>query len=112
MEELASHLYTSIQDILNWLHWIGQQVENRDIIRYALKAFPRNTFWAFMVDAYKVSRNFSKTKLDELFLEFELYKQTNSSQDKKGLTLLIGQIMNKESKCKFWLLPNPKMNRS
>ena len=72
--ETASSLHARIQDILNSLHGIGQKVENRDIIRYALNSFPRNTLWASMVDAYKVSKDLSSLKLDELFSEFELHE--------------------------------------
>ena len=39
--ESASQLHARIQNILNGLYSICQKVENRDIIRYALNAFPR-----------------------------------------------------------------------
>ncbi|XP_042467460.1 uncharacterized protein LOC122050635 [Zingiber officinale] len=50
--ESVSQLRAWIQDLLNGLHTISQKVENRDIIRYALNAFPRNTLRTSMVDAY------------------------------------------------------------
>ncbi|XP_074561717.1 uncharacterized protein LOC141818016 [Curcuma longa] len=55
--ESASGLHAQIQDLLNGLHAIDQKIKNHDVIRYALKAFPKNTLWASMVDAYKVSRD-------------------------------------------------------
>ena len=88
--ETTSQLHTQIQDILNSLHAIRQKVENRDIIRYALNSFPRNTLWVSMVDAYKVSNDLSCIKLDELFSEFELHEQTNAQPIEKGVALLVG----------------------
>ncbi|XP_074561559.1 uncharacterized protein LOC141817832, partial [Curcuma longa] len=81
--ETATQLHARIQDLLNGLHAIGQKVDNRDIIRYSLNAFPRNTLWASMVDAYKVSKDLSSVKLDELFAEFELHEQINSRPAEK-----------------------------
>ena len=72
-------------------------MENRDIIRYALNAFPRTTLWASMVDAYKVSKDLSKIRLDELFSEFELHEQTNSASVEKGIALYAGNKKNKRS---------------
>ena len=94
--ETASQLHARIQDILNSLHVIGQRVENRDIIRYALNAFPRSTLWASMVDAYKVSKDLSSIRLDELFSEFELHEQTNTLSTKKGIALVAGTSRTRE----------------
>ena len=88
--ETTSQLNTRIQDILNCLHAVGKKVENRDVIRYALNAFPRNTLWASMVDAYKVSKDLSSIKLDEHFSEFELHEQTNARPIEKGIALVVG----------------------
>ncbi|XP_074590609.1 uncharacterized protein LOC141846459 [Curcuma longa] len=52
--ETVSELHGRIKELLNGLHSIGESLENRDTIRYALKAFPQNTLWSSMVDAYKV----------------------------------------------------------
>lgn len=71
--EIISQLHDRFKKILNRLHSIGERVENHDLIKYALKAFPLTTLWAFMVDAYKISRDLSSIKLDELFYEFELH---------------------------------------
>lgn len=59
---------------------------------------PRNTLWAPMIDAYKISRDLSK--LDELFSEFELHEQTNINQAEKDIILVAGQIKSRESKSK------------
>ncbi|XP_042460267.1 uncharacterized protein LOC122043745 [Zingiber officinale] len=40
--ETVSQLHSRIKDILNGLHTIGHQIENRDLIRYAVNVFPRN----------------------------------------------------------------------
>ena len=98
--ESANQLHTRFKDILNGLHLIGHEVENRDIIRYALKAFPRNNLWASIVDAYKVSRDLSTIKLDELFCELELHEQANSSQIENGIALVAGSNKIKETKTK------------
>ncbi|XP_042460120.1 transitional endoplasmic reticulum ATPase homolog 2-like [Zingiber officinale] len=63
------------------------KMENRDLIRYAINTFPQNTLWTSIVDAYKISRNLSKLKLDELFYELELHEQTNA-KIKKGIALV------------------------
>ena len=94
--ETASSLHARIQDILNSLHRIGQKVENRDIIRYALNSFPRSTLWASMVDAYKVSKDLSCIKLDELFSKFELHEQTNAQPTEKGVSLVAGTSRTRE----------------
>lgn len=62
--ETMSHIHISFKEILNGLHKIREQVENHDLIKYALKAF--------IIDAYNVSRDLSNIKLDELFCEFDL----------------------------------------
>lgn len=64
-------------------------MKNQDLIRYALKAFPRSTLWSSMVDVYKTSRDLSSNKLDELFYEFELYEQSHNSFKKNGIALLV-----------------------
>ena len=50
-----------------------------------------------MVDAYKVSKDLSKIRLDELFSEFELHEQTNSAPVEKGIALYAGSKKNKRS---------------
>ena len=37
--ETASQLHARIKDVLNGLHAIGHQMENRDLIKYALMPF-------------------------------------------------------------------------
>ncbi|MCQ7222065.1 hypothetical protein NP006_23470, partial [Salmonella enterica] len=104
--ETASQLHARIQDLLNGLHAIGQQVENRDIIRYTLNAFPRNSLWASMVDAYKVSKDLSTLRLDALFFEFELHEQTNLPKTEKGIALVAGT--SKEPKSRQRSKPEPE----
>ncbi|XP_042396671.1 uncharacterized protein LOC121986798 [Zingiber officinale] len=58
-EETASQLHARIKNILNRLHNIGHQTEIRNLIRYALNAFPQNAMWVFIVDAYKILKNLS-----------------------------------------------------
>ncbi|XP_074569703.1 uncharacterized protein LOC141826360 [Curcuma longa] len=55
--ETVSELHGRFKEIVNGLHSVNEHIENRDLIRYALKAFPRNTLWSSMVDAYKVSKD-------------------------------------------------------
>ncbi|XP_074575241.1 uncharacterized protein LOC141831737 [Curcuma longa] len=63
--ETVSELHGRFKEILNGLHTVDEKVENRDLVRYVLKAFPRNALWSSMVDAYKVSKDLSIVKLDE-----------------------------------------------
>ncbi|XP_042410001.1 uncharacterized protein LOC121999378 [Zingiber officinale] len=72
--ESTSQLHARIKDILNELHTINHQMENRDLIRYALNAFPRNALWASIMDAYTISKNLSKLKLDKFLCELELHE--------------------------------------
>ncbi|MCQ7506103.1 hypothetical protein NP150_23610, partial [Salmonella enterica] len=107
-EETASQLHAQIKNLLNGLHLIGHELENRDIIRYALNAFPRNSLWASIVDAYKVSRNLSKLKLDELFCELELHEQTNRPKVEKGLALIAGTTKEQKSRQRSKPEPEPE----
>lgn len=50
-----------------------------------------------MVDAFKVLRDFSKVKLDELFSKFELHKQSNATTSKKDIALFASKLK-KETK--------------
>ena len=52
--------------------------------------------WASMVDAYKVSKELSSIKLDELFSEFELHEQTNAQPTEKGIALVAGTSRTRE----------------
>ncbi|XP_074559153.1 uncharacterized protein LOC141815095 [Curcuma longa] len=97
--ESASQLHARIKEILNGLHLIGHKQENRDIIRYALNAFPRNSLWASIIDAYKISKNLSKINLDELFCELELHEQTNAKAE-KGIALFAGSSKERKTKNK------------
>ena len=96
--ETVSSLHGRFKELLNGLHSVGESVENRDLIRYALKSFPRNSLWSSMVDAYKVSRDLSIVKLDELFCELELHEQANTSHKEKGIALVAGEKSKKKHK--------------
>ncbi|XP_074557881.1 uncharacterized protein LOC141813795 [Curcuma longa] len=98
--ETVSQLHGRFKELLNGLHAIGERLENRDLIRYALKSFPRDTLWSSMVDAYKVSRDLSTVKLDELFCELELHEQANASHKEKGIALVAGEKSKKKEKKK------------
>ncbi|XP_074561401.1 uncharacterized protein LOC141817665 [Curcuma longa] len=104
--ETVNQLQSRVKDILNGLHAIGQKIENRDIIRYVLNSFPRTTSWMSLVDAYRISKDLSTVKLDDLFSEFELYEQINSGQTEKGIALIAGKTKNKERKAK--VQPEPE----
>ncbi|XP_074560181.1 uncharacterized protein LOC141816265, partial [Curcuma longa] len=81
--ETVSELHGRFKEILNGLHTVDEKVENRDLVRYVLKSFPRNALWSSMVDAYKVSKDLSIVKLDEFFCEMELHELANKGQKEK-----------------------------
>ena len=89
--ENVSELHGRFKEIINGLHSIDEHVENRDLVRYVLKAFPRNALWSSMVDAYKVSKDLSIVKLDEFFCEMELHELANKGQKEKGIALVAGE---------------------
>ena len=86
--ETVSEIHGRFKEIINGLHSVDERVENRDLVRYALKAFPRNALWSSMVDAYKVSKDLSIVKLDEFFCEMELHELANKGQKEKGIALV------------------------
>lgn len=86
--ESISQLYGRFKELLNGFHSIGDSVENRDLFRYALKAFPKSTLQLSIVNGYKVSRDLSTIKLDKLFYEFELHEQSNTRLQENGIALI------------------------
>lgn len=68
--ESMSHLYSRFIKLFNGLHAIKKWIENHDLKRYSLKAFPQDL---------------SNFKLDKTFCEFELYQQINLDLQEKGI---------------------------
>lgn len=69
-----SELHRKFKDILNGVHSIGLQTENCNLISYVLRFFFQRILWGLMVDVYKVSRDLSLIKIDELFCKFKLHE--------------------------------------
>lgn len=53
-----------------------------------------------MMDVYKVSRNFSTVKLDELFCKFKLHKQSNVAHKKERINFCCKKLKTKEAEGK------------
>lgn len=56
--------------------------------------------WASIIDVYKVFRDLSTTKLDELFYELELHEQVNLNLKEKSVSLIASKITSKEAQSK------------
>ena len=72
--ETIAHLHSRIQELITRLTNLGEEVSNRDSLRYALNSFPRNSKWASLVDAFYISKDLEKISLDEFFSTFEVHE--------------------------------------
>ena len=72
--EKVAQLQARIKELITQLTNLGEEVTNRDSIRYALNAFPRTLEWASLVDAYYISKDLEVSTLESLFSTFELHE--------------------------------------